>query len=180
MRAFAAVNKGRPLKDDEKRNSRTRSAKVKDLGTPEQQQRKRVLVGDADPKYSEYPLGVLLARDIITQDQHDAGCRYAYLAGRVLGKMGPSGSQMHVDRMASGPWYNEDQDDAMEIIEPLWREACGALENCGRRVKVAVDNATYHRLWPVALIVRPGLAEFDLIDGLQALVRWRDGTTSAA
>ena len=88
------------------------------------------------------------------------------LLGRVLEVLGPESIEV--------------LDDAMVMIEPLWREACEALAHCGHRVKVAVDNATYHRMWPVALIVRPGLAEFDLIDGLQALVRWRNWIRSVS
>ena len=60
-----------------------------DLGTPEARAHKLALVGSADPALAEYPLGVLLARGILTPEQHDAGCHYAYLAGRVLGRTKP-------------------------------------------------------------------------------------------
>jgi hypothetical protein len=145
-----------------------------DQGTPEQQQRKHTLVGNADPRYSEYPLGVLLVRGIITQDQHDAGVRYAGLAVHVLGKSGASGRQMLEHWQVGDSGYVDFEEEDHEAIEQSWRGDCEILMAQGRRAKSAVDNAAYHRLWPVALILRPGLAEFELIDGLQALVKSRD------
>jgi hypothetical protein len=177
MKAFSGSRRGRPGPGTKKRKGKSKSIHSAteriDLGTPEQQARRRVMVGGGDPKYAEYPLGVLLARRIITQQQHDAGCRYAFLAGRVLGRVGATSSTME-------HWYSPDLDDAMLIVEPLWREACDVLAARGRRVKEAVDNATYHRIWPIALIVRPGLAEWDLIDGLEVLEKWRNGLKLAA
>ena len=50
-----------------------------DRGTPECQARRLALVGSVGDQRAEYPLGVLLARGAITQDQHDA----AYAAKRT-------------------------------------------------------------------------------------------------
>ncbi len=134
-----------------------------DCGTPEAQARKRELVGDGDPALAGYPLGVLLARRVITQDQHDAGRHYAYLAGRVLGRTRP----YRPDSGSGGS--TELGEGALEAVEDRWREAAAALLAAGRRAKDAVDNAALFERLPVA-------AELGaLTAGLDALALWRRG-----
>ena len=77
----------RGMKTMNRRSGRPRGERASgpDLGTPEAQRKRFDLVGGAPPELAEYPLGVLLARGIITRDEHDAGCRYAHLRGKALG-----------------------------------------------------------------------------------------------
>ena len=125
-----------------------------DCGTPEAQARKRELVGDGDPALAGYP---------ITQDQHDAGRHYAYLAGRVLGRTRP----YRPDSGSGGS--TELGEGALEAVEDRWREAAAALLAAGRRAKDAVDNAALFERLPVA-------AELGaLTAGLDALALWRRG-----
>lgn len=48
-----------------------------DHGTPEVVAHRLALVGAADATLAHYPLGVALARSIVTLEQHDAGLAYA-------------------------------------------------------------------------------------------------------
>jgi|GEM_PF-4536507 len=145
-----------------KMNKRGRPAKPKDEGpTPEMIAKRKQLVGDGDLQLAGYPLGVLWARKIISQDQHDAGVYYAYLFGRMFGKIHPGHS-------TPGAYDPELDDKAQEIIEPLWREAESIIHGMSRSTKYAVENcAVYSRL--------PNLSRVDpkLIKGLNALAEWR-------
>ncbi len=54
--------------------------------TPEQERRRLILTGPGAPAaWAEYPLGVLRARGWLTERQHDAGCRYAWLFRVAIG-----------------------------------------------------------------------------------------------
>ena len=144
-----------------------------DRGTPEAQARRYALIGTADPALAEYPLGVLLARGVITGEQHDAGCHYAYLAGRVLGRTKP----YRADQGGSGAALNE---VAIDAIERRWHQAVRTLLDAGRRAKDEVDNvALFERLpsWVGAESPRLGDARSceELVAGLEALALWRRG-----
>ncbi len=128
---------------------------------------KQALVGPhGDPAKSSYPLGVMLERKWINQDEHDAGMYYAYLYGRVIGKttIGPGGA------------YNDNETEETEKrMQGLWQESRQALIKCGRNVKQAVDNAAVFKSWPINVMMRHGLAEKPLFVGLAALARWNGG-----
>ncbi|MGH6932505.1 MAG: hypothetical protein ACREEE_08735, partial [Dongiaceae bacterium] len=56
-----------------------------DLGTPEARARRERMAAGADPALTEYPLGLLLARQLISDEQHEAGCYYGFLYGQAIG-----------------------------------------------------------------------------------------------
>lgn len=58
-----------------------------DRGTAEAQARRAVLVYDGDRSKAAYPLGVLFANGAITESQHSAGCRLAWLYGVTFGRV---------------------------------------------------------------------------------------------
>lgn len=139
---------------------------MNDGPTPELLAKRIALVGDGKDPRGGYPLGVLWAQGLITQDMHDAGVYYGYLAGRILGKVHPG--------PASGGVYDQFKDDeAQEIIEPLWRDACQVLMGVSRRAKDMVDNCAVHLREPGFLYrdMRDGDAQ--LFAGLHALAEWR-------
>jgi hypothetical protein len=145
-----------------------------DLGTPEARAHKVALVGPADPALAEYPLGVLLARGILTPEQHDAGCHYAYLAGRVLGRTKPYRADL------GGGGGEELGEGALAAVERRWHEAVRALLDAGRRAKDAVDNvAIFERLPGWLVRSQPRLGDdrerLALVHGLEALAAWRRG-----
>ena len=152
---------------------RRKPRRLPDRGTPEAQARKRELVGAGDPALAEYPLGVLLARGLISPAQHDAGRHYAYLAGRVLGRTRPY-------RPDAGSGGAELGDGALAAVEDRWRAAVAALLTAGRRAKDAVDNvALFERMPPRLLRREPrvgdALEHAALAAGLDALAAWRGG-----
>ena len=116
-----------------------------DLGTPEAQRKRIELVGRAAPELAEYPLGVLLARGLITRDQHDAGCHYAYLRGKALGNTTVFGMFRALFPTGGGRALDE---DTQVVVEARWRAAASTLLAAGRPAKDAVDNAALYLRLP--------------------------------
>ena len=58
----------------------------RDHGTHEAAVHRLALVGSADPVLGEHSLGILLARGVITEEQHQAGVRYAARSWEIYGK----------------------------------------------------------------------------------------------
>lgn len=112
-----------------------------DLGTPEQQARRAVLAASGDPALSEYPLGLMLARGLVGREQHEAGCRYGFLYGRVIGKGEVSCAGIY-DRLAAD--VRPDRPMASEESEArdqaLFRLGKNQLLAGGRRVCDATEN----------------------------------------
>jgi len=97
-----------------------------DQGTPELQARRAVLVGGSDPALSEHPLGIMLARGLITPEQHEAGCYYAGLYGRAVGPPDLSVASLYRRLMAeSGRGKEIDEADLGRIQALYWaRTGC--------------------------------------------------------
>lgn len=112
-----------------------------DLGTPEQQARRALLAASGDPALAEYPLGLMLARGLIGREQHEAGCRYGFLYGRVIGKGELSCAGIY-DRLAAD--VRPDRPMASEESEArdqaLFRLGKNQLLAAGRRVCDATEN----------------------------------------
>ena len=146
------------------RRGRPRAARpMLDYGTPENIKRRLELVQGGAPELSEYPLGVLLARGLIDQDQHQGGEKYAALYAKALGLM----KQLGFD-----PGKGTLQDSDLERIEGQYLECRHKLARCGLKVHQLVDNITVHREMPL-WIGKPGTYGFDdltrLRYGLDAL-----------
>lgn len=127
-----------------------------DLGTPEQQARRARLVAGGDPALSEYPLGLMLARGLIGQEQHEAGCRYGLLYGRVVGKGHVSCAAIY-ERLAADVRPDRPQaDEAQEARDQaLFRLGKNQLLAAGRRICDATEN----------LVVFGRMARFFDLDG---------------
>lgn len=80
--------RGRKRKPNAARRTKTTRAERNpaDPGTPELQMKRARLVRGADPALSESPLGILFARGLITEGQHEAGGIYAVLRWSQFGK----------------------------------------------------------------------------------------------
>jgi hypothetical protein len=112
-----------------------------DLGTPEQQARRAALANGADPAMSEYPLGLMLARRLISPEQHEAGCRYGHLYGRVIGKGDLSCAAIYARLAAEVSTGALDIDEAREAREQaMFRLGKNRLLAAGRRVCDATEN----------------------------------------
>jgi hypothetical protein len=111
-----------------------------DKGTPEQQARRLRLSAGSDPVLTEHPLGILLARHLITGEQHEAGCYYAYLYRRTIGT-GQVSCGFLYQQVASIWIGSEEVSDTTEArIESLFRLGKNRLLAAGRRLCDAVEN----------------------------------------
>lgn len=126
---------------------RKRKPRPPDLGTQEAIAHRIRLVGDGNPQLASYPLGVLLARKLITQDQHNAGLRYAGLSKEIL-RIGPRQPTIGT----------EPDDEAAARMMAQWRALCVYLLAAGRDVKAATDQVCVYERAADAGLVRVGLA----------------------
>jgi hypothetical protein len=126
---------------------RKRKPPVIDLGTPEAQKKRLELVGGGDPTMAAYPLGILLSRQYITQDQHNAGMRYAGLAKEIL-RLGPR-------QPTSG---NEPDEKAAVRMLAEWRSLCTYLLSVSREVKEATDEVCVYERPANVVMARIGLS----------------------
>lgn len=159
-----------------------------DTGTPEMQARRIALVGShGDLALAEYPLGVLLARKLITQQEHDAGRYFAYLYGRVVGR-----TSAKVPGGQTG-WGDE---GATAAQERLLKEAQIILGRCGLMARYEVTRICIDEQLPawfqnadrLPSMSDPGLLRRHRIkqwhvggrgyrkccEGLEALALWRE------
>lgn len=148
---------------------------AKDLGTPELIIRRRLAVGDADPALATTPLGIMLARDLIDLDMHQAGETYRRLYGSATGRARDCG----LDPMGSGG-----DDEALARITEQFLGMTGRLKRLGASVLREIVNVAVFQERPVWLmfalhnphkhvwrVVRHHQDYMNLTDGLKELAR---------
>ncbi len=152
-----------------------------DQGTPETQVRRRLLAEGADPALSEYPLGLMLARRLVSTEQHEAGCHYAFLYGRTIGRTQVTCDRYYRQMIGSqGGGFDLTDEATQTRIEASFRLGKNRLLAAGRRVCDATENLTVFARTPRFLDAgprRPAAArradDFELravLDGLDVLV----------
>ena len=98
-----------------------------DRGTPELQAHRERLAAGGDPALTEYPLGLLLARGLVSREQHEAGCYYAFLYGRSIGRTQVDCSYL-LGAAAAGYADRHDLTEAeLAKLQSLFRHGKGAL-----------------------------------------------------
>ena len=147
----------------------------RDRGTKESQAYRKYLASGqdgADPNQTSYPLGVLLTNGIVTQDQHDAGCKYAWLYCAINGRRSLAGQTYD-----SFPKGKADPDWPPDWADGEFRIQRAFVEKLGRFTKDTIDNACVfeHQIrWLLPL--RPTVADLRhadaLVDGLQSLAQF--------
>ena len=111
-----------------------------DDGTPELQARRSALVGAGDPALAEYPLGIMLARGLISAEEHEAGCYYAALYAKAVARANLSCAHLY-RRMIAGSGQGRELDEkSQEHIERLFRQGKNRLLAAGHRVCEATEN----------------------------------------
>ena len=98
-----------------------------DGGTLELQARRAALVGAGDPALAEYPLGIMLARGLISAEEHGAGCYYAALYAKAVARTALSCAHIYRRMLAESGQGHELDDKSQEHIERLFRQGKGAL-----------------------------------------------------
>lgn len=111
-----------------------------DQGTPEQQARRVALAAGGDPVLAEHPLGVMLARGLISAEQHEAGCHYAMLYGRTVGPTDLSVASLYRRLLAESGRGKEIDEADLARIQALYRLGKNRLLAAGRRVATATEN----------------------------------------
>ena len=113
---------------------------VVDRGTPELQAYRQRLAEGGDPALTEYPLGLLLARGLVSREQHEAGCYYAFLYGRSIGRTQVNCSYMFGAQAAGYADRHELSEEELAKIQALFRHGKNHLLAAGRRVCDATEN----------------------------------------
>lgn len=123
-----------------RRGRPNRNRPVIDRGTPELRAHRERMAAGGDPVLAEYPLGLLLARGLVNREQHEAGCYYAFLYGRTIGRTQVNCSYMFGAQAAG----YADRHDLTEVelarIQSRFREGKNRLLAAGRRVCDATEN----------------------------------------
>lgn len=101
------ARRGRKRKIGERTKSGRLKARpdVADKGTAELQRMRKWLAGQGDPALADYPLGILLANNDITEQHHQVACRYAFLHSVVYGRASVAAASFErIAKSWSGDW----------------------------------------------------------------------------
>lgn len=114
-----------------------------DRGTDELQRRRALDQGKRrNPQLLEYPLGVLYEHDQITTEMWEAGCRYAWLYGRAVGRQRARACQAATE-YAEG---RQELDEGTEVeIERDFREAADLLAGVPAIKRIVDDLVVFER-----------------------------------
>lgn len=130
-----ALDSGRP------RGRPKQERHLVDGGTPEQQARRSALAAGGDPALTEYPLGMMLVRRLIDPQQHEAGCYYAHLYGRIVGRTQITCERHYRFMIADfGEAGSQLTEEVRARLEALLRHGKNRLLAAGRRVCDATEN----------------------------------------
>src|SRR5258706_2244579 len=111
-----------------------------DGGTPNLQARRSALVGSGDPALAEYPLGIMLARGLISAEEHEAGCYYAALYAKAVARTSLSVAHIYRRMLAENGRVLDLDDKSQAHIERHFRDGKNRLLAAGRRVSEATEN----------------------------------------
>jgi len=114
---------------------------MREKGTEELRSRRKFLAGEGDSTLTTFPLGILLANSAISEPEYRAGCRFAWLHARVIGK----GSIAAIDfERTHGRALQEVDEDREEELQSLWRETRECL-GCRQAFDEMVNLCVYER-----------------------------------
>lgn len=146
--------------------------KPPDRGTPENQARRLRLVGkNGDPAKSYSPLAVLKTRELITEDQFQAGERYAKAYRLAFGKVGP--------RISTAEATGNDAPEHKQ--REALKEINGLVARLTTRMKGILDNVCVYERYPrylICLVDDMNIRDSDkadfaaLTDGLDIAVKY--------
>ena len=109
-----------------------RPQRGKDKGTPEGAAR-RASLARGDPQLWEYTLGRMFSHNLITQEQLDVACTYAWLYKRVCGTGSPAAMRYELGGYDLG-------DESIARIRERFVDAANTLNRIGLHAKTTVDN----------------------------------------
>ena len=111
-----------------------------DSGTPEAQARRALLASGGDPALTEHPLGIMLARGLISAEEHEAGGYYAMLYAKAVARTHLSSAHIYQRMLAESGRATTLDDKSQEHVERLFRQGKNRLLAAGRRISEATEN----------------------------------------
>lgn len=168
--------RGRPRKVDapRKKSGRIRYEQHRDYGTPENQARRIWLSNGKDQALASYPLGIMLANEVIDEDMHTAGCRFAWLHTMAHGRVSVTAQQYDVGQ-AGRPTQEPDEKFLMRCKQEF-RDLSAALKSLSRQhydmvVSVAIYDRVPGFLMPKRQTMKDVREGDILVKGLEELSR---------
>ena len=153
-----ANKRGRPRKAGPRfPNGQTKPALPSDKGSGEAQARRLWLAGvdgEARPRDgapTAYPLGVLLVNGAISEDQHAAAARLAWLYGAVHGRISVAATRYEVGR---GGGRGARDDERLGEYQAELKHALEALRRASRHILDDLLNLAVYGRYPA--FMRPG------------------------
>jgi hypothetical protein len=141
----------RALRKPSRRGRPRKQQAATDRGTPETQSFRRKLAAGGDPTLTEYPLGLLRLRALIDGDQHEAGCRYAYLYRQAIGRAQVSYDHLYRELLAVPGGGSERPEASQAQVEALFRRAKRRLMAAGRQICEATEDVAVFGRMPLIL-----------------------------
>ena len=128
-----------------------------DKGTVELQRMRKWLAGQGDPVLADYPLGILLANNDITEQQHQVACRYAFLHAVVYGRSSIAAASFErIGKSWSGEW----DDDWLADREAELVRLTDRLKGEPARLRMVLDGiVVYERMPRWMRPVRPRISD---------------------
>ena len=147
MKHNAHRKPGRKRKADAKRHpsGRIHYETNRDHGTPELQARRLFLANGKDMALTTYPLGIMLANEVIDEDMHAAGCKFAWLHAILYGRASVTAQKFSVE--AVGKDVHEPDEAWLCKRKADWNDACAVLKSLSRQhYDAIVSAAVYERV----------------------------------
>jgi hypothetical protein len=144
---------------------------MRDKGTDELQARRKFLAGEGDPILTTFPLGILMANGVISDEQYRAGTRFAWLHARVIGR----GSMAAIEfERSHGKTLQEVDDEREAELQERWRDSLHALPSRRTRdelISLCVYERTPRFMRPVIPVERDMLQAKYITAGLIKLAQ---------
>lgn len=134
-----------------KKKTKKQPMAARDVGTPELQIKRAILVNGGDPNFASSVLGVFFARGLINEYQLKGGQQYANLRRKIFGSISPGTADLIGGRRSLGL-----VDEETEIrIRARYDAAKAALLDCGTKITMIVDKYCVYEIMPYALLGSP-------------------------
>jgi len=164
------------------KNGRLKAATpVADKGTAEVQRMRTWLSGQGDPVLADYPLGILLANNDISERHHQVACRYAFLHAVVYGRASVAAASFErIGKSWSGDWDDQWLADREAELARLTER----LKGEPARLRMVLDSVVVYERTPRWMRpVRPRISdvrEAELFAQALALLAGGEGRAMAA
>jgi len=134
-----------------KKKKHSKPLPPRDVGTPEVQMKRALLVGPGDPTFATSVLGVLFARNFINSYQLKAGQQYSNLRRKIFGSPFAKTSSL----LPGSQGIGEIDEDTEIRIRGRYELAASCLFDCGSTIRITVDKICIYEVMPFSLLHSP-------------------------